>query len=1146
MTVRFDSFSSYVDLPPPPQPTPQPSPEATPQAPGQKPSPAKTPSANGAPSTPAAAAPATPPANPPSQPPGTIAGQLAAGTTLKTGEDIRSANGQYDLKMQDDSNLVLYDLANHKALWSSGTAGSGAQSATMQKDGNLVVMKGTHAVWSSKTNGSPGASLTVQNDGNAVIYKASAKGDKKPPASAWSSNTAALPVDTPDPGTTSASEVKPPPTVGLFKPGMPPLGEQQYTLTNGESAWTFLQKNHVFDGKDLVDATPLLNANLAATPYLDRQPFGNRPANPDNAVYYIADGKTVTVLDSTRLGMLEQERQQINSAEHESDAGKKTTDEQQLAATIYQELDYAGTQQSVPDLAQLANSIRQRAPNDPTLSTAVDAAVAKYAGDLDVQGRTPDQLGAIDKAAAAGNWSQVQTLTQQQIVAFVGKDQGDAAVGDISARGGVYLTYAGGDPQFAKAVELGIKNAQQQVLIDNPVKAVQDAYDKGGAASAMKTLNQMTDPQTMTPGQVGQIMSDPRIQAVVKKSLDGIQWRDPDSLSITSDLSAACQHAVESDQGHPGMGKAAVDQIAADVIAQSNRMQNTPQLAGDSPVMFKVLENGAAQGNVSLALAVATKATQSNDPSTQTTALDAARAGIDAFSSSVKSLNNKTAQDAQFLGVPLQDWGGDSTPAEQPAAIQKLLADNPDKAKKLDADGLQEVAQQEQYNSMQMAVAAYSPDLNGVAGFNQDAPREVIPGAVQATPSVLRALDAVPTFAGAAQAGNSTTRNTAVTNTLWFQRSSRNVVYQAARALFVEDPDKMQLGLGKFSLRDKLPDSVKNLLLSKDGKNFNTILERANKGLSGYLFLQNGSFCLDNITTEPHSVANIIEDGTYAVQHDLFGLSQSMAAVLPNSGMLATVRPGSGETPIAAAYEKLSSAVDSMGVSDGTKALLKGAAGAAFHDTADLAYFGIDAANAVTYFANAQTPGDYEHAAGETLSVAGDTAFLFGTAGEALGVDTLFGIGMGAVGWTGIGAALMLAGAGVFTIGGAENHSHAFDGNDQQFLTAIGVKPDVATQLAKHSFTFGSHAPTAGSFLTQYFHYAKASQSQMVDWLNSLTPTQADQIASVLKSGNGEWEKKPMKDNAAALDQGLLDMGIMPPTDLIADGPPSTSNQPAG
>ncbi|MFM0288363.1 hypothetical protein [Paraburkholderia megapolitana] len=1138
MSVGFYPFSSSVGLPTPQQPSPGP----VPLPPGQKPSPSASP----APAAAAPSAPATPPSNPPSQPPGTIAGQLAAGTTLKAGQDIRSANGQYELKMQQDGNLVLYDLANHKALWSSGTAGSGAQSAVMQKDGNLVILKGTQPVWVSKTNGSPGASLMVQNDGNAVIYKANAKGDKAPPASAWSSGTAAMTVDTPDPGTAPTTEVQPPATVGLFAPGLPPLGEQQYTLTNGESAWTVLQKSHVFDGKDLVDATPLLNKNLAATPYLDRQPFGNRPANPSNAVYYISDGKTVTVLDSTRLGMLEQERQQLYAAEHEPDPAKKTTDEQQLTATIYTELDYAGTQQAVPDLTQLANSIKQRAPNDPTLSTAVDAAVAKYAADLNAQGRTPDQLGAIDKAAAAGNWSQVQSLTQQQIVAFVGKDQGDAAVGDISARGGVYLTYAGGNPQFAKAVEQGIKNAQQQVLIDNPVKTVQDAYNKGGAAAAMKALNQVTDPQTMTPGQVGQIMSDPRIQAVVKKSLDGIQWSDPDSISITDDLSAACQHAVESDQGHPGMGKAAVDQIAADVIDASGSMQHTPQLIGDPPVLFKVLENGAAQGNVSLALAVAAKATLSNDTATQGVAVDAARAGTDAFSSSVKNLNNQTAQDAQFIGVPLQDWGGDSTAAEQQAAIQKLLADNPADAKKLNADGLQELAQQEQYNSMQMAVAAYSPDLNGVAGFNHDAPRDVTPGAVQATPSVMRALDAVPTFAGAAQAGNSTTRNTTVTNTLWFQRSSRNVIYQSLKALLVQDPSTMPASLAKFGLRDKLPDPVKNLLLSSDGKNFNTILERVNKGVSGYLFLQNGAFCLDNISTEPHTVANIIEDGTYAAQHDLFGLSQSMAAVLPNSGALATVRPGSGQTPIAAALNRLSSAVDGMSISDGAKTALKGVAGAAFRDTADLAYLGIDAANAVTYFANAQTPGDYEHATGETISAVGDTAFLLGTAGEAAGLDTILGIGMGAVGWTGIGAVVMLAGAGVFTIGSAENHSHAFDGNDQQYLVAIGVKPDVAAQLAKHSFSFDANAPTAGSFLTQYFHDAKAPQSQMVAWLNSLTPKQADAVASVLKAADGEWESRPMKQNAAQFDQALLDAGIMPPINLIADSQPSAPGQPVG
>ena len=68
----------------------------------------------------------------------------------------------------------------------------------------------------------------------------------------------------------------------------------------------------------------------------------------------------------------------------------------------------------------------------------------------------------------------------------------------------------------------------------------------------------------------------------------------------------------------------------------------------------------------------------------------------------------------------------------------------------------------------------------------------------------------------------------------------------------------------------------------------------------------------------------------------------------------------------------------------------------------------------------------------------------------------------------------------------------------------------------------------------------------MVAWLNSLTPKQADAVASVLKAADGEWESRPMKQNAAQFDQALLDAGIMPPINLIADSQPSAPGQPAG
>jgi hypothetical protein len=50
----------------------------------------------------------------------------------------------------EDSNLVLY-TDNRRPLWASNTSGSGADRLDMQTDGNLVMYQGSRAVWSSNT-----------------------------------------------------------------------------------------------------------------------------------------------------------------------------------------------------------------------------------------------------------------------------------------------------------------------------------------------------------------------------------------------------------------------------------------------------------------------------------------------------------------------------------------------------------------------------------------------------------------------------------------------------------------------------------------------------------------------------------------------------------------------------------------------------------------------------------------------------------------------------------------------------------------------------------------------------------------------------------------------------------------------------------
>ncbi|XP_058106569.1 mannose-specific lectin-like [Magnolia sinica] len=98
--------------------------------------------------------------------------------SLNTGEFLE--NGPYRFIMQADCNLVLY-VNTTRALWSSRTNGRGTSCrATLQNNGNLVVLSGTDVVWTSNTAvGANNYRLIVQGDGNVVIYG----------AAMWATNT---------------------------------------------------------------------------------------------------------------------------------------------------------------------------------------------------------------------------------------------------------------------------------------------------------------------------------------------------------------------------------------------------------------------------------------------------------------------------------------------------------------------------------------------------------------------------------------------------------------------------------------------------------------------------------------------------------------------------------------------------------------------------------------------------------------------------------------------------------------------------------------------------------------------------------------------------------------------------------------------
>jgi hypothetical protein len=91
---------------------------------------------------------------------------IASGETLSPGDRRSSPQGQYELVMQDDGNLVLYNLV---PIWASDTIAPNTR-AVMQSDGNFVVYSGEQSIWATGTEGHPRAEVKVQDDGNLVLY----------------------------------------------------------------------------------------------------------------------------------------------------------------------------------------------------------------------------------------------------------------------------------------------------------------------------------------------------------------------------------------------------------------------------------------------------------------------------------------------------------------------------------------------------------------------------------------------------------------------------------------------------------------------------------------------------------------------------------------------------------------------------------------------------------------------------------------------------------------------------------------------------------------------------------------------------------------------------------------------------------------
>jgi hypothetical protein len=91
---------------------------------------------------------------------------------LKPGDSLQSSNKQYELKFQNDGNIVLADKTDNKIIWASSKLSSSPLKLVLQTDGNLVAYDTSNKpFWATQTSGKGIGPyvLRLQDDRNLVL-----------------------------------------------------------------------------------------------------------------------------------------------------------------------------------------------------------------------------------------------------------------------------------------------------------------------------------------------------------------------------------------------------------------------------------------------------------------------------------------------------------------------------------------------------------------------------------------------------------------------------------------------------------------------------------------------------------------------------------------------------------------------------------------------------------------------------------------------------------------------------------------------------------------------------------------------------------------------------------------------------------------
>lgn len=909
-----------------------------------------------------------------------------------------------------------------------------------------------------------------------------------------------------------------------------------------------------------------LRAQMPATGILDPKPFGTRPAAPADAEYNIQPGQMVWALDKTRMEYLEEQRGLLAKIEDPKNVGEKGKLTEQLQDSVIREIDYAATQQAVPDFDALTTPLTQRAPDDPTYKAALAAARTHFENRWKTEGRTTEQIGKLIDGAKDGKYDDVTAEARRQLVALADdtrKQLGDKATPEALAaamakRAGVYLTYdasGAADPKksaYLDAVRQGLAEANKEVLVDRPIAEVRKAagLDPNGTdmpqlserqtTDLLKKLSEVTDPQHASPKQVQSILSDPRIfshdtskPGLLNQAIDRMaHWKpggDGPYEDMIPNLAHIAQSAAASDGDKPGKGKAIADELAAEILskvpAQPTYDNGTERnMFADAQYFGTELRNAAGKGDVALSLAVAGQADKKGDTdqakheddkyyhnfyyALRDTSADAARAGIEGFSGTLDGKTNQLIKDAGFFAHPLVSYGQNRTKAQQLQDIEAMRKADPDAAKTYDATAAEYGQLLEVRDNINLTVDAYKGDLAGIEGFD----RKVESGSPlrpdTKNESVIKAAEAMPK-----PVTESVAPDTGTQPSLWFQRSQRLFVthftLEGLKAVLPADEYRYAL-LGSDGMS---ADEVRRL--GVDNWYNPRLLSRFSGGLSSYLFTQNAI----GLAEDPTSKWN---DYLYVPVHATFGLSQLASTALPDSwkeAIWGTDAAGRANTPFNQRYNDALARINQLNASDGVKAFLRHVAGGVLKDVPDAAYVVVDAINSGAYFSR----GDWVRGVAFGLSTAGDAAFMAGAAAPLTAGGTILGLSASA--WTGIGAVLMLAASGINYFKGMYDNAHTFDGADQRYLEHLGVKPEIA-EVVSRARTRSDGGYSAGPVLVAAFKRAGKTDQDMVNWLNGLTPDEADRMATQAKDLNVRSDGKPPQTDD--FNSGTFDPDVNP------------------